>query len=200
MIPLHTRAALTTLYSESGRHYHGLTHVYSLLRALAASETAKKLTPHVRAIEYSIWFHDAVYDVRQADAENVRQSAELAVDAIMRDGVSHVDPDEVYEMIMRTANHFGPFTKELTEAEKLFLDLDLSILGADENTYFYDYALKIREEYRWVPQDTFARKRCEILGNILNQRSIFYTDEFQKLEDQARKNITSECTNLRLFF
>jgi predicted metal-dependent HD superfamily phosphohydrolase len=217
MIPLHTRAALTTLYNEKHRHYHGLEHVFSLLRKLESSETAKTLLPPERkAIEYSIWFHDAVYDTRQPDAENVKQSAELAVDAIMRDGFGHVSFDGrferapehavqrfacmVHDMVMRTANHFGPFAKELTQAEQLFLDLDLSILGAEENDYYYQYALKVREEYIWVPLDIFSQKRHEILGKMLNQHFIFYTDEFRKLEGQARKNIENECKNLRSRF
>jgi predicted metal-dependent HD superfamily phosphohydrolase len=214
MIPLHTRAALTTLYSEKHRHYHGLEHIFSLLRKLAASETAKTLLPHEKdAIEYSIWFHDAVYDTRQSDAENVKQSAQLAVDSIMREGHGHVAFDgvfscapnqlfasRVHDMVMRTASHFGPFAKELTKAEQLFLDLDLSILGADENEYWYQYAQKIREEYIWVPVEIFSQKRYEILGKMMNQHFIFYTDEFRTLEGQARKNIENECRHLRSRF
>ena len=79
-----------------------------------------------------------------------------------------------------------------TDLFKLFLDLDLAILGKEENEY-YKYSKNIRMEYSHVPDHIYNEKRKNLLNIFLNKDQIFYTTHFQKkYESQARKNISGE--------
>src|SRR5258708_23918108 len=48
----------------------------------------------------------------------------------------------------------------------LVVDVDLSILGQDEQR-FSEYERQIRQEYAWVPEGIFASKRVEILQSFV---------------------------------
>ena len=51
----------------------------------------------------------------------------------------------------------------------LLIDVDLSILGEDEIT-FYRYEEQIRQEYVWVPVADYRRARAKILRRFLYRR------------------------------
>src|SRR5262245_42014043 len=120
------KSELTALYEAPDRYYHGLAHVESLL-ALAREYRAALSDPN--AVEAAIWFHDAIYDSARRD--NEERSAELAVRQLAgraaADRVARVEA-----MIKATATHQVPDLGD--EAARrdaaLFLDFDLSILGA----------------------------------------------------------------------
>jgi predicted metal-dependent HD superfamily phosphohydrolase len=74
------------------------------------------------------------------------------------------------------------------------MDINMSIFGSHEQRYF-NYHNAIRQEYSHYTQDTYNQKRKEFL--IRQQvKKIFYTPEYQVLEDQAHKNIESELATL----
>jgi predicted metal-dependent HD superfamily phosphohydrolase len=74
------------------------------------------------------------------------------------------------------------------DAESL-VDVDLSILGAPPGR-FDEYEQQIREEYAWVPDFVFRRKRAEILEGFLARPAIFSTAHFRsRYERQARENL-----------
>ena len=57
-----TRPVADTLlraYQEPHRHYHTLSHICELLRDFDAQTQP---WGHPRAVEWAIWFHDAVYE------------------------------------------------------------------------------------------------------------------------------------------
>jgi predicted metal-dependent HD superfamily phosphohydrolase len=82
------------------------------------------------------------------------------------------------------------------EDAKLLVDVDLSILGAAESR-FAEYERQIRQEYGWVPEDSFRQGRARLLASLLNRSSIYSTAWFaSRLEEQARKNLSRSLEEL----
>ena len=72
---------------------------------------------------------------------------------------------------------------------RLVVDIDLSILGQDEQVYDL-FERAVREEYKWVPWFLYRRKRIEILRSFLDRESIYGTERFrQRYESTARSNL-----------
>ena len=95
-------------------------------------------------------------------------------------------------MIIATKTHN---INGLNEDCKIFLDLDLSILGASPEIY-QQYHQAIRKEYSWVPWFLYRRSRKSILSGFLAGEHIFFTSELAKLEQIARQNISEEIVFL----
>ena len=93
--------------------------------------------------------------------------------------------DSIIHLIGITAHHHIPATDE----EKIIVDMDLAILGADEKR-FVEYEQQIRKEYSFVPDTIFQTKRTEILQGFLNRPRIYGTAYFfDRLESRARCNL-----------
>ena len=96
-------------------------------------------------------------------------------------------------MILGTQKHDAT---DLDYDGKLFLDLDLAILGTNENIY-QNYKNAIRREYSFVPWFLYRRSRAKIMTNFLEREFIYFTDELrEKFETQARANIANEIKEL----
>lgn len=169
---------LTTAYAEKTRHYHNQQHIAD---CLAEFDTARHLAKKPDLIEFALWFHDAIYDSHAPD--NEEQSAAMASQCLKECGRPDL-AEEITTLIMATKTHAA------TEVDALLmLDIDLSILGADEPR-FTTYETAIRNEYAWVPQEIFNTKRAEILQRFLNRKTIYTTAHFaKKYEQQARRNL-----------
>jgi predicted metal-dependent HD superfamily phosphohydrolase len=179
-----TFSLLRQLYSEPHRAYHNLSHVESLL-ALADSFQAH--FANSAAVRFAIWFHDAIYNPHSN--ENEQRSAELAVEKLPQLMVDENTIGAVREMILATRAHQ---TDNNSNDLKLFLDLDLSILGAVPEIY-QSYSTAIRQEYSWVPGFLYRRKRKQILTSFLQRPMIYYSDLLrEKFEVQARINLKNE--------
>lgn len=197
MINIALRANLTTLYGEPQRHYHNLSHIQHCLRELSqlqdADDPSKKLNPSdALAIEFAIWFHDCVYDPRAPYGENERESANLAWTYLYENSWRELALP-VANMILATGDHFGLNVKdEYSLVTKYFLDIDLSVLGADYKIY-EQYAANIRKEYLFVDREVYMEARQKILTSFLNKPQIFQSDYFHsKYETIARQNIQWE--------
>jgi predicted metal-dependent HD superfamily phosphohydrolase len=143
------------------------------------------------ALRFAAWFHDAVYDTR--GDTNEEESAALAVQALGELMMPPPKLDLVRRLILATKRH---------EAEGdlpglgLFLDADLSILGADEETYLA-YSEAIREEYAWVPDAAYREGRLRVLTNFLRRERLYYTAPLaERLEARARRNLSDEIRSL----
>jgi predicted metal-dependent HD superfamily phosphohydrolase len=75
----------------------------------------------------------------------------------------------------------------------LFLDLDMAVLGKDQDAYLA-YAGLIRREYSFVPRHVYCEKRAEILQGFLENRPrIYLSPPFHRaLEEAARRNLQEE--------
>jgi predicted metal-dependent HD superfamily phosphohydrolase len=96
-------------------------------------------------------------------------------------------------MILATAHSNEPRTPD----EALVLDIDLSILAADEAA-FDEYDRSIRAEYQWVPESSYRQARAEILESFIQRKHIYHTALYRKrYESSARRNIERALARLR---
>ncbi|RUX02799.1 MAG: hypothetical protein EOS71_11055 [Mesorhizobium sp.] len=179
------KTELSVLYRAAGRHYHNLAHIEAMLTLAGDYRT---LLDDPEAVEAAIWFHDAIYDSRAKD--NEAQSAALAEQKLAgRTDAGRLS--RVSAMILATATHQLPLFDDAaaTRDASLFLDMDLSILGADA-VAFDAYERAVRREYGWVEEPMWRAGRGAVLKTFLARPHIFHTQEFQqRFEPQARLNM-----------
>jgi predicted metal-dependent HD superfamily phosphohydrolase len=178
MLPTSLFDELRQHYAESHRHYHTQQHVDALLAELRV--TPVPVHNH-EVVEAAIWFHDAIYDTQRQD--NEARSAELAATQLRDAGWAAENIARVEKLILATANHTaveGVLNAEPDAA--LFLDLDLSILGARPSIYDA-YAKAIRQEFDWVSDADYRAGRSRVLTRFLAQSRLFRTDHYLSLLD-----------------
>ena len=174
---------LIARYNEPHRAYHNLRHIEECFDALAP---AAHLAEHLAEVQLALWFHDAIYDPRGND--NEQASASLAYDSVIHAGGGADSANRIHELIMAT-RHEEP--AERADA-RLVADVDLCILAAPA-ARFVEYQAQIRQEYSWVPDDEFQRRRTAILKRFLERAAIYQTEWFgERLEKIARANIAQE--------
>lgn len=186
------KTELSALYRQPGRHYHGMAHIEALL-ALLREYRAEMSDPE--AVEAAIWFHDAIYDSQSKD--NEAQSADLAARRLSGK-LEAARLDRIVAMIRATAKHELPRLESAAALRDaaLFLDMDMSILGAAPDV-FDTYEAAVRKEYAWVPEAAWTAGRGAVLRSFLERPSIFLTQEFRgRFEAQARENISRSLSAL----
>ena len=173
-------------YTQPNRYYHTLDHVAQLfdqIKLLKHSKTEIRLLVHVAL------FHDVIYDYKATD--NEFQSAQFATKWLTALGVEMTSVHRINDMIIATATHTSdcPLTK-------VFLDMDLSILGATPEKY-HQYCEDIRKEYQKIPLFLYKQGRKRFLKKTLKRTPIFLTAFFQmRFEAQARVNMSNELNEL----
>jgi predicted metal-dependent HD superfamily phosphohydrolase len=184
---------IEALHAGPERGYHAWSHPLALLALL--DELRGQLHDPL-AVECAILLHDAIYDPTRAD--NERRSAELA-----RELLAGVVPDATLarcvRMIEATEQH-----QVLVEAPageiadlRIFLDLDLSILGASEAA-FDAYEAGVRHEYRHVPENAFRAGRAAVLQRFVARPRLFMSEwGAQRFETAARANLWRSLRRLR---
>lgn len=175
-------------YSEKSRFYHNFSHVKALLNLFDSLENQIQ---DRNAIQFSIWFHDVIYDTKRSD--NEEESARLAAEMLDKLHVNTETIEFVRDLILATKDHSG---RNPSYGAKLFLDMDLAILGMSEQIY-KEYSQAIREEYSWVSESMYRKGRKKVLKSFVEREKIYFTDEMKvRYEEQARKNINSEIKSL----
>ena len=172
--------ALTHAYSEPHRHYHTAAHID---HCLALLDEFRPLATRPAEVELAIWFHDAVY--RPLSRDNEEQSAVWADTFLENNNVVPDVRQRVTALIRATVHDASPNDDDAA----LLVDIDLSILGADEQTY-RQYEDAVRREYRWVPGPVFRRGRRRILQSFLERDRIYSVEPLaQRFESRARDNL-----------
>jgi predicted metal-dependent HD superfamily phosphohydrolase len=181
-------ADLARRYSEPQRAYHTLDHVSHCLAELRDAQTP----PASRdAIEFALWFHDAVYDPRAKDNEEA--SALLARHAARAAGLSESFTALAADLILATRHTAPPVSGEA----QLTVDIDLAILGQPP-ARFDEYERQIRIEYSWVDDTAFAKGRGDFVAAMLARPAIYSTHWFhRRYEAQARENLARSLAMLR---
>ncbi len=179
---------LRDLYSEPARKYHTLRHIRDIQSGIIEY---RSLFSNYDAFIFACWYHDAVYDSKSKT--NEEDSAELAVQELSSLGIPAETVLLCRDAVLSTKKHIPvPETEEM----RLFLDLDLKILGADEARY-EEYKKEVRFEYSWVPEETYRKERENVMKYFLKRDRIYFTDMMhQKLDAQARKNLKQEIEEL----
>ena len=174
-------------YREPQRHYHTVQH---LDECFERWPEVRAHAQHPAEVELALWFHDAIYDTQRSDNEAL--SAALALETALGLGVGHASAQRISDLILCTRHAVEP---QGADAEAL-IDVDLSILGAAPQR-FDEYELQVRQEYAWVPEDTFRQRRAEVLGQFLARRHIYSTGIFRaQYEPCARANLVRSITAL----
>ena len=173
-------------YSESHRVYHGIRHIE---RCLAQFDTLKTLAERPGLVELALWLHDAVYDTRSSD--NEAKSADLSRRLLQEAGAPGL-ADVVSAMIMATTHQDVPPVGDAA----LVSDIDLSILGADQDEYDA-YTTEVRQEYLWVPEEAFRSGRLKMLKSIFSKGTLFHHNACADLWDvRAHQNFRRELNIL----
>jgi predicted metal-dependent HD superfamily phosphohydrolase len=177
-------ARLAAAYNSPMRHYHNLQHIENLLDRVEAYPLHDPVV-----VELAVWFHDAVYDPLRAD--NEAQSAEWALAFLQETSLEPARRARVADLIRRTHDHTQPQPSHDADL-LLFLDADLSILGASEAAY-WEYARQIRREYQAVPEPAYRAGRSQVLARLLAAPVLFRTLALrEELDAPARRNLQAE--------
>ncbi|WP_299208928.1 hypothetical protein [uncultured Dokdonia sp.] len=173
-------------YTQKHRQYHTLVHVADLfthIKNADLSDVETMILAHVAL------FHDVIYD--SSSKENERKSAQCAKRWLEELQIPISLREQIETIILATAHHTSD--EPLTQ---LFLDMDLSILGASPETYT-TYCQAIRKEYKNIPLLLYKRGRKRFLQQTLAKSAIFFTKKYQELyEKQARVNMQAELDGL----
>jgi len=179
---------LTARYSEKHRHYHTLQHVDACMKHL--DEIADHIVD-LKAVEIALWFHDIIYDPKRND--NEKRSAEYAETFLASVDLPSEEISKITHLILLTKHPSHPATND----EKYLIDIDLAIIGANEQRYD-QYESSIRKEYGFVPSLLYKKERRKLLMSFAKSDRIYLTEYFyEKYENQARLNIDRAMKNLR---
>lgn len=193
MLPADLIAECQQLHTGSRRGYHGWGHPLALLALLPEVEAG--LFDSL-AVECAIMLHDAVYDPLRSD--NERQSAELAR-RLLSGRVPTASLERTIRLIEATERHLVPdgLVSDETQDARIFLDMDLSILGAGAED-FDAYEVGVRHEYIHVPEADFRSGRAAILERFLARDRLYLSDwGHDRFEAAARLNLKRSLDRLR---
>lgn len=184
-VPAELIEGLKARYGEAQRHYHTWDHIEALKRHFdGLSESWHRPEP----VLWALYWHDAIYDPTRADNE------ELSAQLLEEEGRGHLNDDDLAfaaQIIRATAKHEVPdgLGPEDEHDLALFLDIDLSILGAPD-AVFDRYEADVRKEYAFVPEEAFRAGRARILKGFAERREIYFTEEGRlRWDARARSNL-----------
>ena len=167
---------------DEKRHYHTLEHlayIYRELQEIGLNHT----------LEFAIFYHDIVYDVKEN--HNEEDSALLAQKRLAQLTVPQELNKEVTQLILETKSH-----KASSHKNRLFLDADLAILGSDKHVYA-QYLSKIRKEYAIYDDVDYFNGRKKVLNSFLKREKIYESQHFyQRYEAKACENLERELNAL----
>jgi len=186
-------ALLISRYQEKHRHYHTLHHIRQLIDALNTDEYVRTMINDRRCVVLSILFHDIVYETAPGSPCNEEESAKL-FEQELKEYLSPFLISKVGAYIRHTRLH--DVAKEDDLDLKLFIDLDMSILGREDPGEYDVYAGQIRREYISIPKPAYCLQRGDFMRKWLasTKSKIFASDYFlEKFETIARRNMSREC-------
>tara|TARA_R110001599_G_scaffold39891_3_gene121571 strand:+ start:68 stop:655 length:588 start_codon:yes stop_codon:yes gene_type:complete len=191
-VPARLLDGLKARYGEPQRHYHTWDHIGALKRHY------DDLSAHWRRpvpVLWALYWHDAIYDPTASDNE------ELSAQLLEAEGSSVLAEDDLAlgaQIIRATAKHEIPGGLDPDDENDvaLFLDIDLSILGAAAPV-FDQYEADVRAEYAFVPDEAFRAGRLRILKSFSDRETIYFTAEGrQRWDQQARANLGRSIAQL----
>lgn len=177
---------VTEHYDNPNRHYHNLKHIEDLITQIEQLS----LSANDKAILINVaLFHDVIYNAGRKD--NEQKSAEFAGFWLSKLNMGTIESEIICDIIRSTNTHQS--SDLLTQ---LFLDIDLSILGGNEENY-QEYTAQIRKEHIQIPNFLYKIGRKRFLKQMLSRKVIFATTEyFEAFENNARKNLKNELIDL----
>lgn len=191
-VPAELIEGLKVRYGEPQRHYHTWDHITALKRHYdSLSDAWSRPEP----VLWALYWHDAIYDPTRGDNE------ELSAQLLEEQGRGHISDDDLTfaaKIIRATAKHEVPDGLNASDTHDLalFLDIDLSILGAP-TAVFDRYETDVRREYGFVPDEAFRAGRARILKGFAERQELYFTDAGRGLWDaRARSNLQRSLDRL----
>jgi len=190
---------LQSLYNSSNRFYHNIGHIWSCVDALDYFKQTAEENINIQfqefknydAVEFALWYHDAIYSTRGHD--NEERSANIAYKTCIAAGLSKKWAEREKELILATKHD----SVQTALDSMLIVDIDISVLGK-RGRLFDEYETNIRREYSWVPEEQFRQGRSVILQMFLDKEHIYSTEFFrERYEEQARENLQRSINSLR---
>jgi len=170
-------------YTNPNRYYHSLEHLEYIYKELEEIELN-----HI--LEFSIFYHDIIYDVKNRD--NEEQSAKIATIELSKLNVPENIKREVSQLILETKTH-----QANSEQNRLFLDADLAILG-DNYVEYRNYICNIRKEYTIYNDEIYNSGRMKVLEKFLEKEKIYQSEYFyEKYEKKAKYNLSKEYKEIK---
>ena len=179
-------AELRRLYTAPYRHYHNFGHIRDCLRLV--DEVAPLLKDR-DAVEFGLWFHDAIYDT--GATTNEWRSAELFL--TVSAGASFVFRHRVCGHILAT-RHTGTARGN---DRRFIVDIDLSGFGAPWEEFMRNGGL-LREESSGKSDAKYHAGQVAFLSRLQQRPHFFSTDYFRdRYEATARENLRRVLADLR---
>src|SRR5690349_19345215 len=118
---------IVAAYSEPGRFYHTLGHIWHVLKT---TRELQKLAHNWPVVQFAAWFHDVIYDSQAKD--NEEKSAEYARQVLQKLNIPPKIIDLTANLIICTKAHRA----EPGDIDaQILLDADLAILGSSPESY-----------------------------------------------------------------
>jgi len=191
---------LTRNYTDPSRKYHNFEHI---ARSLEELDKARKdfflgMNLNPDAIEFALWYHDAVHLPGNEDNESF--SALSCYEFCLNFGLGKDFAKKVYNIILATKHN----QKARTDDEKVICDLDLAGSFGKPPEEFEEYSRAIEQEYLSpglgyiCSRPLYLRRRIAFVDNMLARENIFSTKYFQeKYEERARANLARHKKQLQ---
>jgi len=182
---------IVSMYGETGRYYHTLQHIKSMLQLSIQYQHCIK---DIVSLQLAIFFHDIVYNAKSGTNED--DSVVIFVN-LLDNYLENPVINKVSRFIMSTKSHqLSDDSNEDDDDEKYFLDFDMAVLSWPRECYI-EYAANIRKEYIHVELDDYCIKRSAFLRNTINSASkIYHSQLYLEREQLARDNMEFECSLL----
>lgn len=176
---------ILTRMNEPHRVYHTMDHINTMMGEMLKHT---KIVHNKKAVCQAILYHDVVYEVSSEKYPlNEAKSCEF-MRKLCTDEVEFTE-----KLIMATKDH-NPNVPGLTEHElsdmKLFLDVDMMIIGTKRISHLEWYEDAIRREFSIYTDEQYNNGRIAVLSKMLNDEVIFHSDAYAHLNDQAHRNLT----------
>lgn len=169
-----------------------ITEQKEAVKKSAAKAAQRSALEDFSAAVFACLWHDIVYDAQRGDSEE-RSVARWQADARTLE-IPPAQSERVAAMIAATKKH-QPTDDSFDMA--LFLDADLSVLGADRQRY-RSYLHAIRAEYAHVPENAYREGRIAVLKKFLNRNEIYFTETMRSsLQAAAKENLAYEIQLLQ---
>jgi predicted metal-dependent HD superfamily phosphohydrolase len=179
---------LVERWSEPHRQYHTLEHLELVLSTVDSHADEAR---DADAVRLAAWFHDAVYDPRRTDNEDM--SAALAARVLPGLGVPEDRVTSVTRLVRLTATHApSPVDRDGI----LLCDADLAVLAGEPEQYAA-YSAAVRAEFAHVPDEAFRTGRAAVLRHLAALPELYRVPALHdQWEERARANITAELQTL----
>lgn len=187
-------------YQDETRHYHNLKHLFDMFLLLDENkeyieknyqgtlQTAEKI------IGAAIFFHDIVYFSKNKD--NEVRSADLLVSELTTLGWPTDHIHHARDLVLATIKHEAVEGREQDPLTKIFLDLDLEILGSSPHVY-QRYTAAIRKEYSQYGDLDYCRGRRDFMQRFASKPRHYLTDDMNiRLGRKAHENLRAELQTL----